>query len=100
MAGAGEPQAWREDTTAAGAPASALTTLVKAEPSEGGAGVVAEAGGSAECGAGAAAAEATPEESPAGAGDDAAAAPVVQAALDCGIEQATVDAVLTSIRGC
>ena len=75
MAGAGEPQAWREDTTAAGAPASALTTLVKAEPSEGGAGVVAEAGGSAECGAGAAAAEATPEESPAGAGDDAAAAP-------------------------
>jgi hypothetical protein len=33
------------------------------------------------------------------AGDDAAAAPVVQAALDCGIEQETVDAVLTSIRG-
>jgi hypothetical protein len=33
------------------------------------------------------------------AGDDAAAAPVVQAALDCGIAQETVDAVLTSIRG-
>jgi hypothetical protein len=33
------------------------------------------------------------------AGDDAAAAPVVQAALDCGIDQATVDEVLTSIRG-
>ena len=33
------------------------------------------------------------------AGDDAAAQPVVQAALDCGIDQATVDAVLTSIRG-
>jgi hypothetical protein len=33
------------------------------------------------------------------AGDDAAAAPVVQAALDCGIDQATIDAVLTSIRG-
>jgi uncharacterized protein len=33
------------------------------------------------------------------AGDDAAAQPVVQAALDCGIEQSTVDAVLTSIRG-
>jgi uncharacterized protein len=32
-------------------------------------------------------------------GDDAAAQPVVQAALDCGIEQATVDAVLTSLRG-
>jgi len=32
-------------------------------------------------------------------GDDAAAAPVVQAALDCGIDQATVDAVLTAIRG-
>jgi uncharacterized protein len=33
------------------------------------------------------------------AGDDAAAAPVVQAALDCGIDQTTIDAVLTSIRG-
>jgi uncharacterized protein len=33
------------------------------------------------------------------AGDDAAAQPVVQAALDCGIEQETVDAVLSSLRG-
>ncbi len=33
------------------------------------------------------------------AGDEAAAAPVVQAALDCGIEQETVDAVLASIVG-
>ena len=33
------------------------------------------------------------------AGDDAAAAPVVQAALDCGIDQATIDATLTAIRG-
>jgi hypothetical protein len=33
------------------------------------------------------------------AGDEAAAAPVIQAALDCGIDQATVDAVLASIRG-
>jgi hypothetical protein len=32
-------------------------------------------------------------------GDDAAAAPVVQAALDCGIEQATIDATLAAIRG-
>ena len=32
-------------------------------------------------------------------GDDAAAAPVVQAALDCGIDQSVVDAVLTSLRG-
>jgi hydrophobe/amphiphile efflux-3 (HAE3) family protein len=32
-------------------------------------------------------------------GDDAAAQPVVQAALDCGIDQATVDGVLTSLRG-
>jgi uncharacterized protein len=32
-------------------------------------------------------------------GDDAAAAPVVQAALDCGIDQATVDATLTALRG-
>ncbi len=32
-------------------------------------------------------------------GDDAAAAPVVQASLDCGIDQAVVDAVLTSLRG-
>ena len=32
-------------------------------------------------------------------GDDAAAAPVVQAALDCGIDQAVIDATLTSIRG-
>ncbi len=33
------------------------------------------------------------------AGDDAAAAPVVQASLACGIDQAIIDAVLTSIRG-
>jgi uncharacterized protein len=33
------------------------------------------------------------------AGDDAAAQPVVQAALDCGIDQATIDALLVSIRG-
>jgi uncharacterized protein len=33
------------------------------------------------------------------AGDDAAAAPVVQAALDCGIEQATIDATLVALRG-
>jgi hypothetical protein len=33
------------------------------------------------------------------AGDDAAAAPVVQAALDCGIDQATIDATLATIRG-
>ncbi len=32
-------------------------------------------------------------------GDDAAAAPVVQAALDCGIDQAVIDATLASIRG-
>ena len=33
------------------------------------------------------------------AGDDAAAAPVVQAALDCGIEQETVDEALVVLRG-
>ena len=33
------------------------------------------------------------------AGDDAAAQPVVQAALDCGIEQAVIDATLAAIRG-
>ena len=33
------------------------------------------------------------------AGDAAAAAPVVQAALDCGIDQATVDAVLAALIG-
>ncbi len=32
-------------------------------------------------------------------GDNAAAAPVVQAALDCSIEQSVVDAVLASLRG-
>jgi hydrophobe/amphiphile efflux-3 (HAE3) family protein len=32
-------------------------------------------------------------------GDDAAAAPVVQAALDCGIDQATIDATLVALRG-
>ena len=32
-------------------------------------------------------------------GDDAAAAPVIQAALDCSIEQATVDATLAALRG-
>jgi len=32
-------------------------------------------------------------------GDDAAAAPVVEAALACGIDQATIDATLASIRG-
>jgi len=32
-------------------------------------------------------------------GDDDAAAPVIQAALDCGIEQATVDATLAALRG-
>ena len=32
-------------------------------------------------------------------GDDAAAAPVVQAALDCGIDQSVIDATLASIRG-
>jgi hydrophobe/amphiphile efflux-3 (HAE3) family protein len=33
------------------------------------------------------------------AGDDAAAAPVVQAGLDCGIDQATIDATIAAIRG-
>jgi hypothetical protein len=33
------------------------------------------------------------------AGDDAAAQPVVDAALACGIDQATIDALLTSLRG-
>jgi predicted RND superfamily exporter protein len=33
------------------------------------------------------------------AGDDAAAAPVVQAGLDCGIDQATIDATIVAIRG-
>jgi hypothetical protein len=33
------------------------------------------------------------------AGDEAAAAPVVQAGLDCGIDQATIDATLASIIG-
>ena len=32
-------------------------------------------------------------------GDDAAAAPVIQAALDCGIDQATIDASLIALRG-
>ena len=33
------------------------------------------------------------------AGDDEAAAPVVQAGLDCGIDQATIDATIAAIRG-
>ena len=33
------------------------------------------------------------------AGDDSAAAPVVQAGLDCGIDQATIDATIAAIRG-